>query len=208
MKSAPMHVAACAVTIAAAALAGCSGSVSAPTSYDNYNAKDGSFACKYPAGWEAKGGGRGGFHSASFSQGAAKIKVSADLAGSLLGDIAKSGMAGMMPAGEVGLAEEDLEEFSPVAQVHQMGQEEMADEFGDYQEQASEAVDTELGKGRLSEFSASTGFGGKLRGYRLTVLAHDRRVTVVCYVPEKNWAVLEPAFSEVIGSLKRGKEEL
>jgi len=196
-----------AVCVVALAAAGCGGTVSAPTSYDTYNAKDGSFRCKCPAGWEVKGGGRSDFHSASFAEGPAKIKVRADFAGSIIGDIAGGGMAGLNAPG-LEMAADEADDFSAVAQVHQMGKEEMAEAFGNYEETPAEKIDTKLGEGRKAEFTGSNTFGGKMHGVRLTILSHDRRITVVCQCPEKNWETLKPAFDEVIDSLRPGEAEV
>ena len=178
---------------------GCSGRVAAPTSYESYNAKDGAFACQCPAGWDVTGGGRGGYHSCKFKSGGASIKVISDVAGSLMGDIVGSRNQSMGMDDEV---------EPPVAEIHEMGQREMADELGNYQEQAAQPVRTSLGEGRQSEFTASSTFGAKLHGYRATVLSNDRRITVVCKCPEKDWETLQAAFNEVIGSLKHGQTEL
>ncbi|MHC4401596.1 MAG: hypothetical protein ACYTG0_18140, partial [Planctomycetota bacterium] len=45
------------VLIGLVALGGCGGSVQVPTSYDTFNAKDGTVQCKSPAGWSQNGGG-------------------------------------------------------------------------------------------------------------------------------------------------------
>ena len=186
---------AAAVCAALLTTAGC-GSVTAPSSYTEYNAKNGAFKCQYPADWECKAGGRRkGFHRASFKSGPASISIVADVKGSLLGDIAGGRMAGP----------DVPEELAAEAQVHEMGLAKMEEEFGNYEEQKPEVIKTELGEGRKSEFTATTAFGGKSRGFRVTVLAHDDRVTVIAHCPEKNWDALKPAFDKVIDSLDRGR---
>ena len=56
-------------------LVGCGGGAAiVPTSYSSYNAKDGSFACDTPDGWDIKGGGRSGTPVwAKFASGSALI---------------------------------------------------------------------------------------------------------------------------------------
>jgi hypothetical protein len=177
--------------------AGCGGSVTAPTAYQNYNAKDQSFSIDYPEGWEATGGGQSGFYGARFSSGSASIKVTADMVGSAIGDIAKSFST---VAGDT----ED-EEHKPIAQVHALGKTQMADEFGNYLESPAVPVRTAFGEARLAEFTGRTTFGDKMHGYRLTALSVDRRITVVCYCRDPDWTKLKPAFEKVYTSVKQGR---
>jgi hypothetical protein len=178
------------------ALAGCGGSAEAPTSYTKYNAKDGSFACERPANWEAAGGGKG-HQWAKFTSGGAEISIRTDVTGSLMADIAQ---AQNQSAG-IDAGDEDL---APVAKVHEMGKEAMAEQMSDYQEQAPESVKTGLGDARKSEFSATGTFGGKVRGYRVTALTRDKRVQVVCQCSESDWETVKPAFDKAIESLGPG----
>jgi hypothetical protein len=62
-----------------------------------------------------------------------------------------------------------------------------------------------LGEGRLATFTASGGglFGSKLRGYRVTLLTNDRRVTVLCHAPVAEFPKLKPTFLAVCRSLAR-----
>jgi hypothetical protein len=187
-----------AVVVCAALLttAGC-GSVTAPSSYTEYNAKNGSFKCQRPADWETKGGGRG-FHKASFKSGPASIVLLAKVDGSLLGDIAGGRMAG----------DDVPEELTAEAQVHELYLRQAEEDFGNYEEKDAEVIKTDLGNGRISEFTASGAFGEKVRGFRATVLAHNECITVIAKCPEKHWDNLKPAFEKVINSLGRGEAEL
>ena len=45
---------------------------------------------------------------------------------------------------------------------------------------------------------------GKLHGYRVTVLGGERRFTILCRCPQRNWKILEPAFLRVIQSVAAG----
>jgi hypothetical protein len=193
----------------AALLTGCGkpADVAAPTTFAKYNAKNGDFALEYPDGWEAKGGGKKN-HSLKVTKGAVIIEVRSDLTGSLIGDIAGNSvgvMPGGMPDGEFD-AELDL---APVAQVHQMAQEEMAELIGSYSEGKAEKVSTAgFGEGRMSEFTGKQGLGVEIKGMRATVLGRDKRVVVVCTCPPSNWDALKPAFKKVIESLKYGQAEI
>jgi hypothetical protein len=194
-------MAALVVLAVGASFAGCgSGPVAAPTSYSQYNAKDGTFACEYPDGWSADGGGKNGPLWATFTSGPAEIRVNADVAGSLMGDIAGSvGLGGgqTMPI--------DLE---PVAKVHELGKETAAQKYSGYTEVGNATeLKAGLGPARRSEFTATTAFGSGQHGYRATILAKDKRVVVFCACPESDWQTLEPAFARVLESFQRGNAE-
>jgi len=175
---------------------GCGGAVPAPTAFVAYNSPDGRFSCDYPKGWEATGGGKVDmpYSYAKFTMGNAEIRVEADFAGSLFGDIAKASGA---------MAGADAE--APVARVHPMGMRHMKDEYSNYEEREAKAFQSKgIGEGRRSIFLADQALGGKVFGYRATLLSGDRRITVVCSCPATNWKALKPAFEKVIVSLRLG----
>lgn len=177
------------------AVPGCGGAVPAPTAFATYNSPCGRFSCEYPKGWGVEGGGKpeSPTSSAKFTMGNAEILVSTDLAGSLMGDIAKS--SGSMYGGDA---------EPPVAKVHPMGERYMKDEFNNYQEREPKVFQSKgLGEGRRSTFIASKALSGKVYGYRATLLSGDRRITVVCDCPATNWQVLKPAFEQVVASISR-----
>ncbi|NUQ62218.1 MAG: hypothetical protein HUU20_07005 [Pirellulales bacterium] len=176
---------------------GCSGPVAAPTSFTTYAAKDQSFAIDYPDSWEAVGGGQSGFYSARFTSGSASIKVTADMVGSVIGNI--------VDPNSTSSTEEVPEELKAIYQVHEMGKEKMAEEFANFQESPATPVQTAFGDSRLAEFIGGGSFGGKMHGYRLTALGVDRRITVVCCCRENDWKTLEPAFRKAIATLKHGR---
>jgi hypothetical protein len=183
-------------------LLGCgSGPVAAPTSYSLYNSKAGTFEIEYPDGWTATGGGGRGPEWARFETGPVFIRVSADVAGSLMGDIARSAGGSDFEA----MRPED----APVHSVHLTGIKKAEEDYKGYTEIGNPAeLDVRLGPARVSEFTASTTFGGGLHGYRATILAHDKRVTVFCVCPESDWTTLKPAFDQCLKTLKRGQSEL
>jgi hypothetical protein len=82
-----------------------------------------------------------------------------------------------------------------------------SEEFsGDYEESEPTLFKgSNLGEGRIAGFTASAGglFGGKLRGIRVTLLTNDRRVTVLCSCPEKEFEKLKPTFLAVCRSVTR-----
>jgi hypothetical protein len=192
----------CAIAVSCAAvglvLSGC-GSPTVPDSYETYNSNKGVFQCKAPSGWERTGGGRDTLISAKFSSGGAEIKITADTKGSLIGDLAEAQnrMAGLDPA--------QADELSAIAQVHDLSKKELELSLGEYDEVATETIQSGFGEGRRTEFTASTTFGGQVHGYLATFLALDRRITAVGKCPEKHWDSLRPVYEEVITSLGPGK---
>jgi hypothetical protein len=177
-----------------AALPGCGGTVPAPTDFATYTDTGGKFVCDYPKGWEASGGGKpdSPMSSAKFVSGAAEIRVEADFGGSLYGDMAKAS------GGTFGQPEAE----PPVAKVHPMGVRHMKEEYSTYEEREPKPFQSKgFGEGRRSTFIASGGLGGKVYGYRATLLSGDRRITIICTCPATNWQTLKPAFERVITSV-------
>jgi hypothetical protein len=175
---------------------GCGGAVPAPKSFAIYNSTDGRWSCEYPKGWEQDGGGKSDSPNSwgKFTSGNAEIHVTADFAGSLFGDMAKA--AGNAFGGDAEPA---------VAKVHPMGVRHMKEEYNNYEEKETKAFQSQgLGEGRRNIFTADQTLGGKVYGYRATLLAGDRRVTVVCSCPATNFKDLKPAFERVISSLGQG----
>jgi hypothetical protein len=174
--------------------AGCGGAVPTPKAFVAYNSPDGRFACDYPQGWEVEvGAGKpdAPYSYAKFNKGNAEIRVDADLAGSLFGDMAKAG--GNM----TGSAE------APVAKIHPMNVRNMKKEFNNYTEREAVAFKSKgLGEGRRSIFIADQSLGGKIYGYRATFLSGDRRITVICSCPATNWKALKSAYERVTESLR------
>jgi hypothetical protein len=171
-----------------------------PVSFTTYNAADGTFACDAPEGWKIDGGGKNGPVWAKFISGPATINIKADVAGSLVGDI-----AGSLGGGDQAVLPQD----EPVHVVHIDGIEKAAEDYNGYTETPTSPtiMSVSLGPGRVSEFTAKTDFGSMLHGYRATVLGHDKRVTVFCVAPESDWKALKPAFDRILASLERGSVE-
>jgi hypothetical protein len=184
------------VALGLLALSGCGGAVAAPKTFVAYHSPSGRFSCDYPTGWEADGAGKPESPNswAKFTKGHAEIRVEADLAGSLFGDMAKS-------SGSTFGADDE----PPVARIHPMGERQMKEDYSKYTEREPKVFQSKgIGEGRRSTFIADQSLGGKVYGYRATLLAHDRRITVVCTCPATNWQALKPAFETVIASLRQG----
>ena len=174
--------------------------VKAPSGYATYNAKDGTFQCEVPQGWEVKGGGKRGPVWATFTSGPAQITIRGDITGSLMaGDDARRGNLG-----------EEAPELDPVHEIHEgMGKLQAEEEFSGLADIAGpDVMKLRLGPARRSEFTAKTSFGGSLHGYRLTCLGHNKRVVAYCVCPDSDWQTLQPAFDHILDSLERGHAEL
>ncbi len=175
-------------------IVGCGGSVPAPKAFVAYNSPSARFSCDYPKGWQAEGGGKNDspMSWAKFTEGNAEIRVDADLAGSLFADIAKAGGGGMGADAE-----------PPVAKIHPMAIRHMKEEYNGYEEREAKKFQSKgLGEGRKAIFIAKEALGGKIYGYRATLLSGDRRITVITKCPATNWQTLKPAFDTVIASLR------
>lgn len=184
-------------------LLGCGNKVAAPTKFSTWNAKDGSFSIQYPSDWKADGGGQHGLQWAEFSQGSAKILVKVNLSSSLVGDIA--GSAGQLAGIDGEEIDPQLQEaLAPVHAAHEVSKELFVDEVAQSKEQEPVAFQSGLGDSRKSEFVASSGIGGKIRGYRATSLGHDRGVHILCRCSAGNWKTLQPAFDQILVSVGQG----
>lgn len=157
---------------------------------------DGGFKFEAPEGWEAEtGGGTGGRPPwGKFSKGDVSFDMRADLKGAPIADIQSIGDDGTAPPEE-----------SPVARVHAFQTEmKYAVEYKDFKEQPGGFHDVPFGQGWLTEFTASEGtFGGKIHGYRLTLLGGTHQFNVICKCSEKNWETWKPFFEKVMKTISR-----
>ncbi|MHC4401766.1 MAG: hypothetical protein ACYTG0_19005, partial [Planctomycetota bacterium] len=185
-------------------------SVQVPTSYDTFNAKDGTVQCKSPAGWSQNGGGGRKFISCLWESGSATIRVMADVKGSAVADIARSGGMGGIMGGDVGGMDLGGEaEISPVEVVHtNLTIPEAKDDLGEIEVKNTEEIETGFGTSVRSEFTASGTFGSSIHGYLVTALALNHRIRVICTCDEDDWSKIKPAFEEVIKSVKVGTPEM
>ena len=161
-----------------------------------FAAKDGAFKLRHPPGWETETGSRpdNTYSWVSCSKDSAKMQIYADIAGSL--------MSGSDSAGQ----HEEGSELAPVHSAHMLYQKTAAGEFSDYKETRPTLFKgAPLGEGRIASFTATGGglLGSKLRGYRITLLTNDRRVSILCSCPEGEFAALKPTFLAVARSLGR-----
>jgi hypothetical protein len=160
------------------------------------SAKDNAFKLRHPRGWQTDTGSRpdNTYSWVTVAGDTAKIRIIADIQGSL--------MAGSDSSHE----HAEGSEMAPVHVAHELYKKVAAEEYGDFNEsQPAVFKGSQLGEGRIAVFSAAGEglFGSKLRGYRVTLLTRDRRVTVLCHCPEKEFAKFKPVFLAVCRSLSR-----
>lgn len=186
--------------------AGCgSAPVEAPTSYETWNAKDGTFQLEYPEGWEAKGGGQRGIQWARINEGDAEIYVNVSTTDSLIGEIAGS------PADVLGdaLGEEPDPELSAARAVHDQNKDRVVED-AKYKEYQEEEIGTlfnpTLGEAYRTEFTAKKGMT-KVKGIRASILGHDKGVTVVMHAKPKDYEKLKPAFIRILEGMKPGTRQ-
>jgi hypothetical protein len=158
--------------------------------------KDTAFRLRHPAGWEVETGSRpdNSYSWANITKGSAKILVSADVQGSLI--------SGSDTAGQ-------FEEGSPLAPVHRAHEHHLkavASGYSDYKESDPTLFKgAGLGEGRIAVYNATESglLGGKLRGYRVTLLTNDRRITLLCECPPGEFEKFKPTFLAVCRSVAR-----
>jgi hypothetical protein len=163
----------------------------------DFSAKDSAFRLRYPEGWEHDTGSRpdNTYSWVRLTKGSATIEVNADIQGSLMSgsDVNRQ-------------PQEEGSETAPVHVAHEHYKKTAAEAFGDYSESKPAVFKgARLGEGRISQFTASGGglFGSKVRGYHVTLLTNDRRISILCHCPEKEFAGLRTTFLAVCRSLAR-----
>lgn len=173
--------------------------VTAPTSYKTYTAIDNTFSCDQPAGWtmHETGAINGVLSTVTFEKAHVRVRVISDAIGSLMSEGAPSSVPtdpipGMPPLPPP---------KPPVEKLHEMDKSQLADSLPGYQEGPMQTLESRVGDARLSEWTAD---GGKMHGYRVTMLGSQRELTVICISPERNWAIIQPAFQRMIGSVVPG----
>lgn len=169
------------------------GEIKVPTTWGTYRHPNETFTCGQPSDWEAEGGGQAGSSRSwvRFRSGDAVINLRQSAAGGPLADI----------AGAFSDPNEEDEELTPVAKLHDFWHDRAAEEFRDYQEQQTTTVRTGMGDARRSEFTAKVGWGSKVRGFRVTYISPKAQLNAICQCPEENWETLKPAFEKFIESV-------
>jgi len=173
--------------------------VAAPTAYKTYTAIDNTFSCDQPVGWtmHETGATSGALSTVTFEKAHVRVRVISDSIGSLVADTMTSNtstetLPGMPPPPPPKPAVEKL---------HEMDKPQLAGSLPGYKEGEMQNLESRVGDARISEWTAD---GGKMHGYRVTMLGNQREMTVICISPERNWAILQPAFQRMIASVVPG----
>ena len=190
-------------------LAGCGESVTTPTAFKKWNAKDGLFAMEYPDGWKADGGGKSGIQWAEFKKGSCVIEVDSNISGSAVADIAGSASAGLGGDGEP-IDPKLAEEMAPANAAHKWIKldEQRFAKFKAYKEEEPTVIRPPIGEGRKSLFTASAGMGQKVKGYRVTIPTNDKAIIIFAYAPEKDWSKVQGAYDKIFDGMEMGTPEM
>ena len=163
--------------------------ITAPTTFSTFKAKDNSFQCEYPSDWLNQSGESQAFASmARFERGNARIEVTSDLAGSLMGDMPAPG-AGLPDLSQVpgagsrpGLSGLKVDNRPAVERLHEADKKQTKLEiegsgFSEYDEEAPQKFECRMGDARFSTFHAKGGvLTGDLKGIRATITGPERAV--------------------------------
>jgi predicted DNA-binding WGR domain protein len=161
-----------------------------------FTAKDGAFSLRPPKGFEAKGGSRpdNTYSWAEFNKGGLRVRIDADVTGSLMNDITAPG------------ASDPDNAYPPVASAHDQNKRKVAEEYTDYKESDGVPFNgSKLGEARIATFTASGGgliFSPNLKGHRVTFLTGQRRITLMGQAPEDEWKDFEPILLAVARSMR------
>lgn len=172
--------------------------VASPTAYKTYTAIDNTFSCDQPAGWtmHETGATSGALSTVTFEQAHVRVRVVSDSIGSLMADTMTS-----VPTDPVPGMPPPPPPKPAVEKLHEMDKPQLADSLPGYQEGEMQKLEARVGDARISEWTAD---GGKMHGYRVTMLGNQREMTVICISPERNWAIIQPAFQRMITSVAPG----
>jgi hypothetical protein len=163
----------------------------------------GNFKIEHPTDWKvsSKGGTGGILPWALFEGDDASVRVRADQNGSSIGTIAQAGsnLGFSVPGVD---QEEAPDELDPVAAVHEFQVNDVKGDYNDYEETPPETITTPFGEGRLSVFTASSGFS-KYKGLRCTFLASDFQYNIICKISSGQFDKFEPVFRRMVMSFQR-----
>lgn len=176
-----------------------------PTSYTTFTTPDNIFTCDAPAGWTqtlaAKytlpgGGSDDDAGGVVFESGSAKIDVTIDSVVKLkANELLNSSTAVPGSLGE-----------APVVTLHKRT---IISNLRGYSEQGATSYESQMGPAMSSEWTASGplfGIPTKLHGYRVSMVADQYTIVVVCEGLDSQWAQLQPVFTHVIDSIAPGSK--
>ena len=174
--------------------------VVAPETLVRFEHDKGAFAIDYPEGWTSNGGagGTGGVRASAVFEGPeGKMTVREGQGASSVADIAGAG------GGESYVIGEQDDSESPEQAAHDWLGKMAPDNYSGYSEQAARTIETKSGISRASDFSATSLFGGGIRGIRATVKIGNDVFAITCETSAKDFAVMQPVFEKMIASVSR-----
>ena len=184
-----------------------------PTEMTAFTSEDKVISVKHPGNWKA--------HSNSIHGNATEVwfepirnasfAVNADLAGSLMADIAKSGnnmasnLLGDMPGGTQ--IKEKMK--SPLETMHEVKAAKLTKELLDYQEGGTTKATLGGLEAMVTEFTfKKPGMWGpvEMSGKRATAIHSERRISVFSYCPKPLESQLIPVYNKIMATLRFGSE--
>ncbi len=173
----------------------------APASWGTYTAQDKSFSCAAPQGWETTPSDKAqqmtGKDSTTggvlFRSGSATIDITTDTVATLVGyDVMHNNADPQTLTG------------SKAGVLHKQWRIATSAIHKGYHETKVTDFEQKMGDARLSEWTANGnvfGLGGRVHGYRASLVGGSTTAVVVCQCLESDWPALKPAFLHVIASV-------
>jgi hypothetical protein len=153
----------------------------------------GIFRCKYPEGWKVEVLGDKDHRNVTFRSGSAEFNLRLKHAVSTLEDAALTGRPKFLTDPRAAMSH--AHEENKIIAAKEIG--------GGYEEQGE--VDYLMGVCPRSRFVTKGGlFSPKMRGYRMTIVAFPKELSVVCMCSDSDWAKLEPVFDEALSTVQMG----
>ena len=173
----------------------------APTSWDTFTAQDKSFSVAAPGGWETTPSDRAqqmvGKDSTTggvlFRSGSATIEVTTDTVATLMSYILVHGDGNT-----------DALTGPKAVSLHKQWKIATSAIHKGYRETKVTEFESQMDDARLSEWTANGnvfGLGGKIHGYRASLVGGNLTAVVVCQCLESDWPAMKPAFRHVIATV-------
>lgn len=184
------------------------GEVVAPSEFELAENKDSQTKVLLPKGWEytASGGTGGKPVTIRTNNDGVKIQIRANPKGDMMGSIANAGAAVGAPGaglGAMGNDVGDVEDIAPIAQVHSFVRDFVTQDFSNYTEQPGQPIDSGMGEGRVSSFTASGTFGSTIYGYRVSLWSSKYQLNVIMQMTsQKKHEAYWPVLKKIVGSLE------
>ncbi len=172
-----------------------------PTGWTTFTAQDKSFSVAAPGGWETTPSDRAqqmlGKDATTggvlFRSGSATIEITTDTVATLMSYILVHGNG-----------DTDVLTGPKAGALHKQWKIATSAIHKGYQETKVADFERKMGDARLSEWTANGnvfGLGGRVHGYRASLVGGNMTAVVVCQCLESDWPALKPAFLHVIASI-------